>query len=511
MNMSRVHFGLGAWAAALISSMILIQLNPFTIPLTFQQLRNFVGRAFPPDFSEWQLILELVAQSFVIALLGTGIGLMLSLPIAVISAKSTKAPGPFRFVAKAIVISTRAVPGLVFAILFVEILGPGSTAGVLALALNSIGMMGRLFADAIDNLDKSASNALNSSGATRMQSFFAATVPQFMPALIATTLHRLDINFRYSTILGLVGAGGIGLYLSYNINYFDYQDAMAAVIAIVITVFLIEAISTKLRTRALTLRSVTSNGVRKLFFRVALVVSLISAVWNAGSIEVERFSSIPSGTWDLLLKMTPPDFQTYPDQIINGAIQSISMAIIATTFGAALAVPLGFLAAKNVANRLTVIFARGIGQTVRGIPDLVLALFFIVLIGLGPVTGAITLTIGTVGFLTKFVADSVEELNMDARDALLASGTTKFQAFVAATLPALRPALISHMFYSLDLNFRLSALMGVVGAGGIGAVISQSIYAGYYKTGAAAILVVFTGVLTIDFLSKKIMNRYNKA
>lgn len=505
-TVSRV-LGWGVFFGSLAIAVAYTRFDPFALIAGSQDLSLFAGRIFPPDFSELDQILLLSFESLGIALLGTVIGLVLSLPLAVLAARSTASPRAIRFLALGLVTGTRAIPGLVFAILFVQVVGPGPTAGILALGINSIGMMGKLFADAIDTLDQSPIRALKSVGASKSQVLFAAVIPQLFPALVSTTLHRLDINFRYSAILGLVGAGGIGLYLQYNIIYFEYPDAMAAVVVIVLAVLLIEAISTLVRRHVMTPRRSSEST----FFKASTItLGLVAIIFLVGTnIELSwgRLAALPQGLAELAAKMVPPDFQTYSPQLIEGTLQSISMAFVATFFGALMAVPLGFLGARNLHGFGPRSFARSLSQLVRGVPDLILALFLVAALGLGPATGTLVLTIGTLGFLTKFVADSLEEVDVAAYKALLTAGASRVQAVLGAIVPAAKPIITAHTFYALDINFRLSALMGIVGAGGIGAVIIAAVQANDFQTASAALLIVFICVLAIESLSRWAMKK----
>ncbi len=491
-----------SFLAVLSLAVVITGYNPFSLIAGGQDLAVFAGRVFPPDFSEIDQILELSLESLGIAFLGTALALIAALPTAVIGASSVRANILLRLFSKTIVLISRAVPGLVFALLFVQIVGPGPTAGILALAANSIGMMAKLFSDAIDTLDQSAIRALTTLGATRQQVFFAAVLPQLFPALVATTLHRLDINFRYSAILGLVGAGGIGLYLQYNIIYFEYQDAMAAVLVIVAAVLLMELFSNLIRRYLMTPRA--SSPMASLKLVSITVAASILVVWVVNTMDIawSRISTLPSGVADLASKMWPADFETYQSQLIEGTLESLSMALVATVFGAAMAVPLGFLGAKKIGRVHERSLARGLSQLVRGVPDLILALFLVSALGLGPATGTLVMTIGTLGFLTKFVADSVEELNYDAYFAIVASGATRLQATLGAIVPQARNIVVSHLFYALDINFRISALMGIVGAGGIGAAIMSAIEVNDFGTAFAALTIVFVCVAIIEGLSR---------
>jgi phosphonate transport system permease protein len=493
--------------ATLVVAISYTRFDPFALIVGSQDLALFGSRVFPPDFSEIDQILELSLESLGIAVLGTSLGLLLALPTAVLAARTTSAPSWIRVFARTLVVSTRAVPGLVFAILFVQVVGPGPTAGILALGMNSIGMMGKLFADAIDTLEQAPIRALASSGASRIQVFFGTVLPQFFPALVATTLHRLDINFRYSAILGLVGAGGIGLYLEFNIVYFEYPDALAAVVVIVLAVLALEAISMAIRKHVMLPKLASLWSIPKALLGLVGLATLITGILLSMEIAWDRLAGLPSALADLVSKMVPPDFLTYFPELAEGTLQSLSMALVSTSFGALMAIPLGFLAARNVVNLPVRSLARGVSQVVRGVPDLILALFLVSALGLGPATGTLVLTIGTLGFLTKFVADSLEEMDTAAFKAMLSTGASRLQSAVATLLPQARPIITAHTFYALDINFRLSALMGIVGAGGIGAAIMAAVEVGDFRTAFAALIIVFICVLGIEGLSRWLMKK----
>src|SRR5690606_22972604 len=139
-------------------------------------------------------------ETFFMALLGTTMATILSLPLAFMAARNTTINAWTRGLARAVITLTRAIPDLVFAIIFVMSVGIGPLAGILALGLHSIGMIGKLFADAIEEIDEGSRDAVLATGATRIQAIATAVLPQVMPSFISTALYRLDINVRVSVI-----------------------------------------------------------------------------------------------------------------------------------------------------------------------------------------------------------------------------------------------------------------------------------------------------------------------
>ena len=148
---------------------------------------------------------------------------------------------------------------------------------------------------------------------------------------------------------------------------------------------------------------------------------------------------------------------------------TLQIALAGTLIGAILAVPVGILAARNVSPNPTVAkFFRGVIVVTRGIPELILAIVFVIISGMGPVAGALALAVGAMGLLSKLIADSLEETDTRVQQALRANGATETQIFFGGTLRQIAPAGIAHVMYQLDVNFRSATLLGVVGAGGIG-------------------------------------------
>jgi len=147
---------------------------------------------------------------------------ILSYPLAIGAAANTTKHPTIRFICRSVITLSRAVPELILAAIFVVAYGPGPFCGILALAVHSIGMIGRLFSDAIEEASEVSGEAVTSVGATRRQRIRSAVIPQALPSFIATALFRLEINIRGSAVLGLVGAGGIGQLISESLETIQY-------------------------------------------------------------------------------------------------------------------------------------------------------------------------------------------------------------------------------------------------------------------------------------------------
>jgi len=213
-----------------------------------QQAANIVDRMFPPRWPYIGRLWKPLWDTLNIATLGTLLGILLALPVAFLAARNTS-PSP-RFVrplAVLVIVSSRSINSLIWALLLVSILGPGILAGIIAIALRSIGFIGKLLYEAIEEIDHAQVEAITATGASGMQVLDYAITPQVLPAFAGISVFRWDINIRESTVLGLVGAGGIGLELSHSLNTLAWSQVSLIFMVILSTVVLSEWISAKVR------------------------------------------------------------------------------------------------------------------------------------------------------------------------------------------------------------------------------------------------------------------------
>lgn len=209
---------------------------------------NFVGRLFPPDFSKIGLIIELLIETVQMAIVSTVLGALLSLFVAM-AAASNLAPKWIYYPARWTMNVIRAIPDLVFALMFVSAVGLGPFAGILAMTLGSIGSIGKIYAEAMESVDKGPIVAMKAVGASHRQVIQYGVLPQAAPLLVSYTLLLFEGSVRGATMLGLVGAGGIGLELTTAMRMYDYGHLSAIIISIIIVVTIIDQASAYIRRR----------------------------------------------------------------------------------------------------------------------------------------------------------------------------------------------------------------------------------------------------------------------
>jgi phosphonate transport system permease protein len=233
----------------LVQATMVVQARPQDLITGASGMADMIRRAMPPDFSKFSSEIWPTLETIDIALFGTVTGVIMALPLAVLAAANVTPSRPLYYIARSIIGFTRAVPDLVWALLFVTAVGLGPFPGALALSVHSVGMLGRLFAEVIEQMDMAPVEALALTGARRLQIFTHSVVPSVLPSLLGIALYRLDENIRSSLVLGFVGAGGIGFQLLTAMNLFQYQEVSLLLIIIFVVVLAAERISSILRAR----------------------------------------------------------------------------------------------------------------------------------------------------------------------------------------------------------------------------------------------------------------------
>ena len=215
------------------------------------QMADLFGRMVPPDATNLRTILWVLLETVNIATLATALSVVLAIPVAWLAAQNVTPNRATLWLGRLILVSSRSVNTIIWALLFVAIFGPGIIAGIVAITFRSIGFVGKLLGEAIEEIDRRPVEAMEAAGAPRLSVIAYAIVPQVMPTLAAVSILRWDINLRESTVLGLVGAGGIGIVLQGAIDTFQWREAATVLLCILALVIAGEVVSALLRRRIL--------------------------------------------------------------------------------------------------------------------------------------------------------------------------------------------------------------------------------------------------------------------
>jgi phosphonate transport system permease protein len=267
MSTSRVSFILGRpwtsrqwvkWGVVLALAAAALAWSARDLNLSLTELvkgmpwvADFLSRMLPPNWGFMARLAKPVFETVQLAVWGTLFAMVLALPLCFLAARNlSPSPVVFHFM-RQVFNAARGINEIIFALIFVAAVGLGPFAGVLALSIHGAGMLGKFFAEAIEEADPGPVEALRATGASPLQVIAFAVLPQALPAWIAATLYRLEVNLRAATILGMVGAGGIGFELYSSLKLFQYEDTATCVIVILAMVMTADYVSSSLRARIL--------------------------------------------------------------------------------------------------------------------------------------------------------------------------------------------------------------------------------------------------------------------
>jgi len=552
-----------ALVAALIVCWRAAEIRPTALfgPGSSAALWAFVRSLFPPDFSPafLRVVGAAIVRTAAIAIAGTSAAIVIGLPLGVLSTPSLwqrglllagEPPGLAKLAVawfsrgcRALLGFMRAVPDLMWALIFVVAVGLGPIAGVLALAVSYGGLLGRIYADVFEDVDSRALEAIHATGATRLQVFLLAIWPQAQPGIVSYTLYLLECCARSASVLGFIGAGGIGYEINLSMRLFSYDQLLTLILALVGLVAATDLFSRYVRGG---LRANARTGVlkrqnppqsastqpnssshpnrRPLAFWLVLVAAVLASFYLCGF-----FGGSYSGMFGRMSRFASAMFpQDLTPKFIRSLgvplLQTIGISVMGTLIGIAIGALLALPAASNIvfvnedepgrrsplgrAIRASFYYgSRLLLNLLRSIPELVWVLICILAIGLGPFAGTLAIGLHTGGVLGKLYAETLEEVPVPAVNALRAAGGRLMQILVWGIWPQARPTLVSYTVLRWEMNLRVSTILGLVGGGGLGQAIYNNVQLGFYSRTITIIAIVYGLVIIVDWLGDKLRSR----
>ncbi|GAA1348918.1 phosphonate ABC transporter, permease protein PhnE [Arthrobacter koreensis] len=506
-----------AYLAVTVFGVWWIDIRPAAVAAGFGDIARLLERMVPPTTGPVSDLLTLALETLWIAIAGTGLATIASVFLAAAASRHFTGPKLVRWLAQGIIIVTRAVPSLIFAILFVRIFGLGPLAGGLAIAVHSIGMIGKMMADVFEEQSPSPREAIASVGASRLQNFVSTTLTRALPAVTSLVIYRLDINVRASAVLGLVGAGGIGVALQTAIGSLNYRRAAGIILVIVALLLILELVAylvqravaehadehTQSQLHVAGSTPAAPGWNRSRVLRSAAAVSaVILFLYSLSqlSLNLSRLGQAWNNALALLSGFVPPVFT---EEILLGIFESVIMAFTATFFGVLVGLVIAVLSTRHLVRFEPLSLAlRGIVVFMRGIPDIVYALIFVAALGLGPFAGFLALSISCTALASKFFTDSLQNIDPAPLRALEATGAGRIQVFVSGVWPQFVPSFIGNSLFTSDLALRESAVLGIVGAGGIGFLLDESVATLHYQQTAGILIGLIVVVVALESVAR---------
>ncbi|MSP02274.1 MAG: phosphonate ABC transporter, permease protein PhnE [Acetobacteraceae bacterium] len=211
--------------------------------------------------------------------------------------------------------------------------------------------------------------------------------------------------------------------------------------------------------------------------------------------------------WAFISAFAHPDIAKHGREIFEGFVESLTMTAVATAAGVAISLPVGLGAARNLVPMPVYLLCRGIIAVSRTFPEIIVAILFVKMFGFGPLAGVATLAFATIGFMSKLLAEDIEDIDASQVEAIRATGAGPFQVLNYAVQPQVMARFIGLSVYRLDINFRESAVIGIVGAGGIGATLNTSFERYEFDTAASILLMIIGIVMVTEYASSLVRGR----
>jgi len=514
-------------AVVMVLCFMYLNIDPMRLILVVPTFVGYIAtNFFPPSFGNLQIYASAVLHTVAFALVGTFISGALSFIFGLLMSDTIMPFAAVRWLIRFIMTFMRNIPVVIWASIMVFIFGIGSMVGLLALLLSTIGFLSLSYAESINVIAAKKLEPFRASGVSTPKLIIHGLLPEFAPALINWTLFTFEINIRASAVLGMVGAGGIGVLIQTHLNLRNFNEVSTLVLMIILIVLCTEFLAGIIRKRLIAgvqedIRILQTNNksienirvmpinvrIIRAFIAMAVVaIFMISIQYlNLDAVRfVARIDNFPR-VMRLLL-------QANPSIIVPGLrafLVSFTMGVVGLVLGGLLAFILAFLAADNIAPcKPLAIFIKVYVSIVRAVPSLVIILMIVAAIGFGHTAGVVGLAISSMWYLTKAFISSIEEQGMGAINAMRASGANWGQIVIHGLLPAVATGFFAWIAIRMETSIAESITLGVVGAGGIGTLLSRAMRQFDYPSISVLILIIFVCMFCLEVVMKYVRRMF---
>jgi phosphonate transport system permease protein len=426
-------------------------------------------------------VIETLAMAAGAMLVACGLGLPLGLTVA------TRAPGT-RLLYE-LLAGLRAIPDLTLAILCVIVFGIGPAAGLIALAIFYTAMIGKVFADLFLSAERGPLDALRMTGAPRLSIALFGLVPLRLRDLLTHGCYSFECAVRAAVIVGAVGGGGLGTELVGTLNALDYRHTITLILVLIVI-----------------MRAIDHAGwlVRRAPRLVFLLIPIGAAALWAYSPKLVAIRHAAA----TFAAMFPPSLPAEAVGRIPWLLcETLIIAGGGTVLGAAIALPLALASARNLAPAPVAPVIRTVLETMRAVPEAVWGLVLVAFIGVGPGAGVVALGLHSAGVLGKLYAESFENVRVEPKRAIEATGAGRLSVACFALIPLALAPMTIHSLFRFEWNIRAAAVVGMIGAGGIGGALYDAQQLFFYPEMMAYIIITWCLVSASDLLGQKTRQR----
>lgn len=440
----------------------------FSLPLLWERGHYFIdtaGKMFPPDTSFISVILPPLRDTVYISLLGTGLGGMIGALGTVVCNSYVNQRKAVRMALKAVVHLFRCIPVLILALLCTFVFGLGLWSGIIAVTFATAAVLTRLGYEDSENAELRTARVLEYTGSGRLKAYWVSVWKQVFPGYLANLLYLLESNVRNAAVLGFVGAGGIGLLLNEKLAWREYGK-----VGMILCVLYLVVLATEILSEFLRVRLVESETKQRNWLLPAAVLFFLF-IFCTISFYPAEFEANKTALLSIVEGVVYPDVT----MLLSFAAEDIP-ALLVETFCIAFLGTLGGALAAAVFSVLScfrffgfaAVLVRLLLLVFRSVPVLVYGLLWIRVTGPGPFAGVLTLALCSIGLLAKRFLIAIDSIDLKPYNALRAAGVPVLAAVRWAVVPQIPPHFVSAVLYRMDINLREAAVLGLVGAGGIG-------------------------------------------
>ncbi|MCL1843657.1 MAG: ABC transporter permease subunit [Defluviitaleaceae bacterium] len=505
--------------AVTVACFIFLSIEPLrllTVAPTF--VGYIITNFFPPGFGNVQVYAEAVLHTVAFAVVSTCISAVLSFAFALLMSDAIMPFPAVRIVARLLMTFMRNIPVIIWVSLMVFIFGIGSMVGLVALVLATTGFLSRSYAESISEIAAKKLEPLRASGLSTPKIILHGLLPEFTPAWVNWTLFTFEINIRASAILGMVGAGGMGVLIQTHLNLRNFNEVATLILMLISIVIFTEFLAGLIRKKIINSGGMQKTNPKKIqvlpakarLFKWSVTFSIIAfflVSLNYLNLDIARFV----GRLNNFPRIMRLLLQANPDVILPGLRQflvSFAMGVVGLVLGGILAVVLAFLAADNIAPfKPAAVLIKAFVSIVRAVPSLVIILMIVAAIGFGYTTGVVGLTLSSAGYLTKAFIATIEEQKTGVITAMRTTGASWAQIVVHGLFPAVATGFLAWIAIRLETSVAESVSLGVVGAGGIGTLLSRAIRQFDYSAITVLILIIFCCMFCLELVANTARNR----
>jgi len=465
-------------------------------PGNLKVIGNFLAAFLPPESGAEFLgyLGKALLETLAIATAGMALAVALAVPLGYLATGAGRERATLNPFTRSLLVILRGIPELVWALVFVRVFGLGPAAGVLALGLTYGGMLAKVYAEILESVDPAPALALRRSGAPRSLAMLYGLLPQAARELTSYTTYRWECAIRASVVMGFVGAGGLGQLMDQAMKMLNGGEAASILLAFMLLVLAADGLSSWLRRALDTPPAPRASpfGWRSGLVGGVLLASIVASFrgLDIGFGELLTMDALRS-IGEFFASFFPPDLSAeWLARVAKGVWETLAISVVGTLLAALAGLLLALPRPRALFSLLL--------NTLRSVPELVWATITALAVGLGPFAGALALAVHTSGVLGRLYAEALANAPPLPAQALRLSGAPAGLAFLYGTLPGAAPQLIAYTLYRWEMNIRMAAILGFVGAGGLGQLLYFELSLFHYAQASTVIVAMLLLSIAVD-------------